>query len=146
MFGPGSLDESMRRRSIYFTVKRSQMIPSMQLFDRPESLVSISARASTTTAPQALFFMNNPVVRSAAEGFANRVQGAADNSLDVAIQRAFRIAISREASIKEVDLWRTMINSEAREYRGRGNIDGQRLALAHFCQLLLGTSEFLYIR
>jgi Protein of unknown function (DUF1553) len=29
MFGPGSLDEGMNRRSIYFTVKRSKLIPMM---------------------------------------------------------------------------------------------------------------------
>src|SRR5690606_17964567 len=38
MFGPGSLDESHRRRSIYFTIKRSQLVPSMMLFDAPEPL------------------------------------------------------------------------------------------------------------
>src|SRR5438477_8879644 len=32
-FGPGSLDEGMRRRSIYFTIKRSKLIPMMVQFD-----------------------------------------------------------------------------------------------------------------
>ena len=33
MFGAGTLDEKMRRRSIYFFVKRSQLVPMMTLFD-----------------------------------------------------------------------------------------------------------------
>lgn len=41
MFGPGTLDESMRRRSIYFTVKRSQMVPMLQVFDWPDTLTSM---------------------------------------------------------------------------------------------------------
>ena len=40
MFGAGTLDERMLRRSIYFMIKRSKLIPSMQLFDSPEPLVS----------------------------------------------------------------------------------------------------------
>ena len=36
MFGPGTLDQNMRRRSIYFTVKRSQLIPMMMVLDWPE--------------------------------------------------------------------------------------------------------------
>ena len=37
MFGPGTLDEAQRRRSIYFTIKRSQLIPMMMLFDAPDA-------------------------------------------------------------------------------------------------------------
>ena len=73
MFGPGTLDPNMRRRSVYFFIKRSQLIPSMMLFDWPEHLVSIGQRASTTTAPQALLFMNSPLGRASAEGLASRV-------------------------------------------------------------------------
>ena len=45
MFGPGSLDPTMLRRSVYFFIKRSQLIPMMMLFDWPEHLVSIGQRA-----------------------------------------------------------------------------------------------------
>ena len=37
MYGPGSLDEHHHRRSIYFRIKRSQLIGSMQVFDAPET-------------------------------------------------------------------------------------------------------------
>ena len=33
-----------RRRSIYFTVKRSELVPMMQVFDAPEALSSIGDR------------------------------------------------------------------------------------------------------
>ena len=49
MFGAGTLDPNMRRRSVYFFIKRSQLIPSMMLFDWPEHLVGIGQRATTTT-------------------------------------------------------------------------------------------------
>ena len=68
MFGPGTLDEAMRRRSIYFTVKRSQLIPMMILFDAPDGLAGSASRPSTTVAPQSLLLMNNPHVRGCAAG------------------------------------------------------------------------------
>ena len=60
MYGKGSLDERSRRRSIYFMIKRSKLIPVMQLFDAPEPLVSQGRRMNTTIAPQALMLMNSP--------------------------------------------------------------------------------------
>ncbi|HEV7223138.1 MAG TPA: DUF1553 domain-containing protein, partial [Pirellulales bacterium] len=54
MFGPGTLDENQKRRSIYFFIKRSKLIPMMVLFDAPDSLSGIGVRPNTTIAPQAL--------------------------------------------------------------------------------------------
>src|SRR5690606_12424068 len=54
LYGPGTLDQLSPRRSIYFTIKRSEMIPMMQLFDAPDALQGISQRQTTTIAPQAL--------------------------------------------------------------------------------------------
>ncbi|HTN76193.1 MAG TPA: PSD1 and planctomycete cytochrome C domain-containing protein, partial [Pirellulaceae bacterium] len=48
LYGPGTLDEAHKRRSIYFTVKRSRLIPMMTLFDSPEPLVSVGSRPATT--------------------------------------------------------------------------------------------------
>jgi len=55
MFGPGTLDLGHKRRSIYFFVKRSQLIPTMILFDAPDTLLGIEQRVSTTIAPQGPF-------------------------------------------------------------------------------------------
>src|ERR1019366_461154 len=38
LFGPGTLDDKTKRRSIYFTVKRSKLMPMMVIFDAPEAL------------------------------------------------------------------------------------------------------------
>jgi hypothetical protein len=85
MYGPGTLDESMRRRSIYFMMKRSKLIPTLQLFDAPEALVPIGDRAATTVGPQALWFLNNPHVRSWAGSFADRLLPQLQKSLPQAI-------------------------------------------------------------
>ena len=64
MYGPGTLKETSTRRSIYFTVKRSQLIPMLQVFDWPDALQGMGVRPTTTIAPQALYLMNDPQVRS----------------------------------------------------------------------------------
>ena len=51
MFGPGTLEPDMKRRSIYFFIKRSQLIPMMTLFDGPDTLQGIAVRSNTTVAP-----------------------------------------------------------------------------------------------
>jgi hypothetical protein len=135
----------MQRRSIYFTVKRSRMISSMQLLDMPESLVSISTRASTTTAPQALLFMNSALMRSAAEGFAARLEEPAKQSLAEAVRMAYAIALAREPAAEECDLWLSMISRDIAEYDAGGRADSHRLALTNFCQMLLSTNEFIYV-
>ena len=72
MFGPGTLDPASRRRSIYFTVKRSKLIPMLTIFDAPDALGGVGQRPTTTVAPQALYLMNNPQVRQYAKAFAAR--------------------------------------------------------------------------
>src|SRR5262249_11517063 len=69
MYGPGTLDDGNKRRSVYFTVKRSKLLPMMVVFDAPEALVGVADRPATTIAPQAMMMMNNPHIRAWAKGF-----------------------------------------------------------------------------
>ena len=82
MFGKGSLDQANPRRSIYLTVKRSNLIPMLQLFDAPDSIQSIGHRDVTTVPPQALAMMNSPLVRQLAEKFAKRVRRRSAERVD----------------------------------------------------------------
>ena len=97
LFGPGTLDEGHTRRSIYFTVKRSKLIPMMQLFDQPEPLVSVGGRPSTTIAPQALAFLNNPHVRGYAHNFAKQLLPAYEKSPADAVKHGYLTALGRAA-------------------------------------------------
>jgi hypothetical protein len=139
MYGPGTLDESMKRRSIYFFVKRSKLMPLMTLFDAPEPLSSMGQRVATTIAPQALALMNNPQVREWASGFAGRLKG---KSPAEAVKLGYEIALGREASAEEqTDSLKFL--EEQRQAYGGGNASD--LALEDFCQSLLCLNEFLYV-
>jgi hypothetical protein len=143
MFGPGSLDPNMRRRSVYFFIKRSQLIPSMMLFDWPEHLVGIGQRASTTTAPQALLFMNSQLGRDSAAGLAAQVEREAGS--DGPIRRAYKLVLGREASVQETRLALDFLACQRRAYAADHKPDPAQRALIDFCQSLLSMSEAIYI-
>jgi hypothetical protein len=145
MFGAGTLDASMKRRSIYFMIKRSQLIPMMQVFDAPEPLVGVGDRPSTTIAPQALMFMNNVQVRSSARGFASRLQATADESIAQAIRSGYLLALAREPSDEEVADAAEFISQQKTSYEADQSDQSTALALTDFAQVLLSLNEFVYI-
>lgn len=142
MYGPGSLEVEMPRRSVYFFIKRSRLIPLMMLFDWPEHLVSIGQRSVTTTAPQALALMNSGLARHCAEGFADRV-AAADAADEVA--HAYRIAFGRPPTDAEARLGASFLSTQRAAYARQKRGDAGRAALVDFCQAMIGTNEFIYI-
>ena len=144
MFGPGTLDERMRRRSIYFTVKRSQLIRFMTLFDAPDALVPIPTRSTTTVAPQALLLINNPLVREWAESFAKRVQPADGTAGDDAVVHAYRLALTRAPEPVELEEARAFLARQTKAHAVQHPADATRLALVDFCQILLSSNEFLF--
>ena len=140
MFGPGTLDQNMKRRSVYFFIKRSQLVPMMMLFDWPEHLVSIGQRTSTTVAPQALMFMNSQQGRAYAESFAAMLAGKDDS-----IGQAYLAAIGREPNAKERQFAQAFITDQATEYRDAGRNDAEKVALADLCQAIFSMNEFVYV-
>ena len=137
MFGAGTLEEASKRRSIYFRVKRSQLVNSMVVFDAPEPLTSQGNRPTTTVAPQALMLMNSPHVRKWATAFAQRVAKEASDDLTAQVTRAYVIALSREPHPAELRAATTFIQN--------GQAAGKEKALADFCHALLSTNEFAYL-
>ena len=145
MFGAGTLDERNNRRSVYFMVKRSRLIPMLQLFDAPQSITSLGERVTTTTAPQALFFVNNPLARDYALSFSKRLAAAAAKSPADAVQQAHLLAFGRPATAAEVKDSVAFLEQQAAAYQKDHKANAQALALADFCQVLQGSNEFVYV-
>lgn len=145
MFGPGTLEESHKRRSIYFMVKRSRLIPMMQLFDSPEPLVSVGERPSTTIAPQALMFLNNPNVRSYAQNFGKRLLPIADKSLADAVKQGYLSAVGRMPTTEEQADTVAFLEQQAASYQATGKSNGRELALSDFAQVLMSLNDFVYV-
>ena len=145
MFGPGTLDEGHKRRSIYFMIKRSKLIPMMQLFDQPEPLVSVGNRPSTTIAPQALAFMNSQHVRGYAQSFAAKLMPTVEKSLPDAVTLGYQSAIGRRPDETELRDAVAFLESQTASYAAESKTNPKQLALADFCQVLFGLNEFVYV-
>jgi Protein of unknown function (DUF1553)/Protein of unknown function (DUF1549) len=140
MFGPGTLDGNSPRRSVYLTVKRSQMIPLLQMFDVPEALQSIGERSITTVPTQSLAFMNSPFVRGAAQKLAARVR--AKTELE-SIEHAYLTALGRRPTDGERERMRSFIEQQTESY-GKSP-QAREQAVVDFCQVLLCLNEFIYV-
>jgi len=143
LFGKGTLDQKSTRRSIYFTVKRSQLIPLLQLFDAPGTMQAIGSREESTVAPQALALLNSPIVRDLAGKLAMRVRPTVDVPLDQAINAAYQLTLSRPAADAEKASMADFIGQQKAQ-RG-GDANAETLAFRDFCHLLLCTNEFVYV-
>lgn len=140
MFGPGSLDEKNNRRSVYFMIKRSKLVPMMVTFDLPEPLSSQGRRTTTTVAPQALLLMNSVHIRRYATAFAKRIGATADT-----ITTAYREALGRPPGTAEHASAAEFLASQSTSYRQAGKPGPDQLALIDFCQVLFGLNEFAYV-
>ena len=145
MYGPGTLDEGHKRRSIYFMVKRSKLVPMMQLFDQPEPLVSVGNRPSTTIAPQALAFLNSPHIRAAAHAFAQRLLPTAEKSAADAIRQGYLGTIARPPDETESAAAVAFLAAQEKRYADEKKPSAKELALADFFQVLFGLNEFVYV-
>jgi len=136
MYGPGLEDEGMTRRSIYFRVQRSRLIPMLQVFDWPDTLTSAAARPTTTVAPQALLFLNNPHVRAAAASFAASLRPYAEEG--GAVDRAYRVAFGRPPTAAE--------SAAGVEFlAARMSDGGADRALLEYALVLFSLNEFIYV-
>jgi len=148
MFGRTGLDVKTPRRSIYLTVKRSEPIGFLNVFDLPEPVQSVGARGVATVPTQALTMLNSPFVRSAAESLAKRATAArggsaADAGSTAAIEYCFMAALSRQPSVAERENFRTLL--AAREQAASQNPAGRQASLADVCHLIFCLNEFIYV-
>jgi hypothetical protein len=126
-------------------VKRSKLVPMMQLFDQPEPLVSVGSRPSTTIAPQALAFLNSPHVRAAAHAFAQRLLPACEKSTADAVRQGYLATIARQPDETEVAAAVAFLAAQEKRYADEQKPNSKGLALADFCQVLFSLNEFVYV-
>jgi hypothetical protein len=133
------------RRSVYIYVKRSVLLPLIEVFDCPVTTVSAPSRAVSTVSPQALALMNNEFVLEQAGYFAERIEREAGGDKRAQVSRTFRIALGREPSAKEVEWSLAFLKSQAAGYAQRKNEKPETAALRDFCHSITNLNEFLYV-
>jgi hypothetical protein len=134
LYGPGIRNLDHQRRSIYFFLKRSKLIPMLRLFDMPSPLSSRGTRQVTTIAPQALMFINNSQIDTLAKKFSQKIESEKKHTKTI-VQHAFKTALGRLPSDQELN--RSVSFIDRSEDRSTG--------LADFSKALMSLNEFIYI-
>ncbi|MBL8208610.1 MAG: DUF1553 domain-containing protein [Blastocatellia bacterium] len=133
------------RRSIYIFVKRSVLLPMIEVFDCPVTVVSAPNRATSTVSPQALALMNNEFVLEQAKYFAERVTKEAGIDRNKQIVRAFQLALHRQPNKQEQDWSLNFLKAQTDGYTQRKHESPDAAALRDFCHAIINLNEFLYL-
>lgn len=138
-------DQATNRRSIYIFIKRSVLLPMIEVFDCPATTVPGPVRAVSTVSPQALALMNNEFVLQQAGFFAERVAAAAGSDTRKQIATAFNLALNRQPSETELAWASDFLQKQTAGYAERKNDKPEAAALRDFCHAMFNLSEFLYL-
>src|SRR5579863_6914981 len=158
------------RRSIYVRQRRTEMPTILETFDLPSMSPNCLDRMRSTVALQALYMVNDTMVRKLAGYFAERVEREVGKDPQKQIERAYWMAMGRPPMDEErkigLDVLNRLIQAEemkpsakavaeappARRIRPEADTAGGDLkrdsnfqALRKFCQGLFDSAAFLYI-
>ena len=124
------LNEKTWRRSIYRFIVRSQTQPFMTSLDCADPSMRVERRNESISAAQALALLNNGVMVTQANFFADRVRELAGSDVDQQVTTAYRIALGRSPTDEE----RTTIVEYARSH-----------GLPNLCRVIFNLNEFMFI-
>jgi mono/diheme cytochrome c family protein len=127
------------RRSVYLPVLRNSLPEIFEVFDFPDPSLVAGRRNTSTVAPQALFFMNSPLVREQALWAADRLLAEQLPDDEARITQAFRRTLGRAPSDAERDI--------AREVVAGGDAvspDQKRRPWSQLFHLLFSSLDFRY--
>jgi hypothetical protein len=140
------------RRSVYVFCKRSLPVPELQLLDAPDTTSSCEKRPVSTTAPQALTFLNGAFLNEQAAAFAERLHKEAGADPAAQVRRAFELALCRPPRPEELERTTAFLETQKRQVQKDAEAAGKPVAddearsraWASFCLVLLNTSEFAW--
>jgi hypothetical protein len=98
-------------RSVYLPLLRGLMPTSLEVFDFAEQGMVSGSRGTTTVATQALYLLNDPVVRRQSLALAERLLARTGSNFASRIDLAYRLTVGRPASSAEIERARTYLAS-----------------------------------
>jgi len=146
------LDEEAFRsthRSVYLPLLRGLTPRALEVFDFADQGLVTGNRDTTTVATQALYLLNDPFVQQQAQALAQRLPERSDQGDAGRIFMAYRLTLGREATAKEIARARRYLSeyeAASRDAGPRTPPESRAAAWASFCQALLASAEFRYLR
>ncbi len=135
-----SSPEDEVRRSVYIHLKRSLLVPILEMHDQADTDSSCPVRYNTVVPTQSLGMLNGDFTNEKANKLAARLKQDAPNDLAAQVRLALRLTTSRVPSNDEV----TSDVSFVRDLQARRQLSVDQ-ALRHYCLLMLNTNEFVYV-
>lgn len=136
------------RRSIYLPVIRNHLFGMFMLFDYSDASVLNGNRSSTTVAPQALFLLNSHLVEDASQRMADQILSQTALSPRQKVQELILKTYGRLPSEMELNKSLQFLEEMEQELESEESDSQKRIQRSWqvFCQSVLGSSEFIYLR
>jgi hypothetical protein len=122
-------EKEASRRTIYAFLKRSLIVPMLEVLDLCDTNRSSARRAVTTVAPQALSLFNGAFVNQQAQHLAARLVREAGDDSAKQIERAYLLVLCRPPTPSEGEAAEQFLKRES---------------LQQFCRVLFNLNEFAY--
>jgi hypothetical protein len=141
-------EASATYRSVYLPIVRDFVPDVLDTFDFAEPSLVVAARDVTNVPAQALFLLNNTFVREQSAAMAERIL-ATPLAHPQRITLAYELALGRRPTNSEQQRAEAYLLAEARGLipikAGRKD-DAAELSWSTFCQALLASAEFRYLK
>jgi hypothetical protein len=122
-------EKEASRRTIYAHVKRSMIVPMLEVLDLCDTTRTSAKRNVTSVAPQALTLLNGDFTSRQARYFAERLKKDAGEDPAKQIDLAFRLALCRPPSARERQAMMKFLKGES---------------LEQMCRVIFNMNEFVY--
>ncbi|HEV2946097.1 MAG TPA: DUF1553 domain-containing protein, partial [Gemmataceae bacterium] len=136
------------RRTMYAFIKRSMVVPMLEVLDLCDTTRTSARRSVTTVAPQALTLLNGELVNRQAGHFVRRLEQEAGNDAEKQIERAYYLALCRAPTQKEktamLEFLKREAESLAKETFGQHPTKAKQRALEQMCRVILNLNEIVY--
>jgi hypothetical protein len=145
-------EKDASRRAVYAFIKRSMLVPLLEVLDFCDTARSTASRQVTSVAPQALSLFNGDFVNRQSRYFAGRLEAEAGPEVERQIDRAYLLALCRPVSAGEKTQMLSFLKREVEqrltEAPGQPSpadyATARRGALEQMCRVILNLNEFAY--
>ena len=146
---PAFDEQAASRRTIYAFIKRTLLVPVLEVLDLCDTTNSSPKRMVTTVPTQALVLYNGNFVNRQARHLAARLQSEAGEHLASQIEHAWRLAFARSPTTAEETAMENFYSDELELLTLESGQDTpdhllQRQSLEQLCRVILNLNEFVY--
>lgn len=125
------------RRTLYATVHRRDMSPTMMVHDFPDPTQHSPRRIATVTALQGLYALNGPLLLEQSKLLADRIRREAGDNVRAQVDRAYWLLFSRPPNSSELNV--------ALQFFDSATDQQQAVRLQQYTHVLLASNELMFV-